>query len=361
MAREMGANTVRTWGTRQGTPAYLDSVYEAGLFVNAGIWLNPAYEDGTCSYITDNPCTRQARRETIEYVSMHKDHPAILFWNIGNEVVHWTKSEEERVAFARFLEELIQEVHAIDPNHPVIYTSAYTTAVDYIARYVPSLDILGLNIYGGLEEAHEAVVSKLDIPYVVTEFGPLGPWSQPTDVNGKAIDLTDVEKAFWYETYATLIQQYRGHCLGGYAFYLGESNQVSLTWWNVNFGPHKRSQFLTLEQLYAGRPIQNKPPHVSEVTLSKQQNLNPNEEFEICVRMREPEQEAVTFRYLASTVQEEANLEEFQNQEIPLVVEGRGSTVKARAPMQAGVYRIYAVAVDPHGLAGTASTTISVQ
>src|SRR5688500_1668590 len=38
MAREMGANTVRTWG---GAPrSYLDQAAAHGLMVNLGVWLN---------------------------------------------------------------------------------------------------------------------------------------------------------------------------------------------------------------------------------------------------------------------------------------------------------------------------------
>ncbi len=361
MARAMGANAIRTWGIRQGTLEYLDAAYKHGLYVDAGIWLNPAHEDGTYSYIHDEAYKRQVREETLRYVKEHRHHPAILFWNIGNETIYWTKREEERVAFCRFLDDLVREVHAIDPHHPVIYTSAFTTAVDYVKRYIPSLDAIGLNIYGGLEEAHQEVVSQLNIPYVVSEFGPLGPWDRPKDVNGKPVDLTDVEKADYYEQYATLIERYRGYGLGGFAFYLGETTQVSLTWWNLNDRQHPRLSFLTLAQAYTGRPIQNKPPVVFDLAVNKQANLHPGEAFEIRVRYREPEGEAVTFHYAASTDRETSTLEEFPNQEVPLGVEGDGAVVTANAPTQPGIYRIYVVALDPHGLAGTLSATIHVK
>ena len=360
MAREMGANTVRTWGTRQGTEAYLNLAHQLGLYVNAGIWLNPVYDDGTCSYLTDTAYQRRVREETIRYVTAYRRHPAILFWNIGNETISWTKREEERVGFCRFLETLIQDVHAIDPNHPVIYTSAFTTDIEYVKRYVPSLDAIGLNIYGGLEEAHQTVITELNIPYVISEFGPLGPWDRPKDMNGKAIDTTDIEKAGFYEDYAKLIKNYRGYCLGGFAFTLGETSQISLTWWNLNYLAHPRLSLLTLEQLYQGTPIQNTPPFINEIELSKQQHLRPGETFEIHVRYREPEGEPVTLHYFASTDRDAPILEESPNQEVPFNVEGNGTTVTAHAPMQPGIYRIYVVGLDPHNLAGTLSSTLSV-
>ncbi|MBI4598479.1 MAG: hypothetical protein HY737_08785 [Candidatus Omnitrophica bacterium] len=360
MARAMGANTVRTWGTRQGTREFLDQAHRYGLYVDAGIWLNPVYEDGTCSYITDTAYQRQVRDETIQYVTAYKNHPAILFWNIGNETIHFTRKEEERVAFSRFLEALVQEVHAIDPHHPVIHTSAFTSAVDYVKRYAPSVDIFGLNVYGGLEDAHREVIDKLSIPYVVTEFGPIGPWDRPRDIHGKAIELTDVERSEFYEQQAAFIQRHRGYALGGFPFALGEANQVSLIWWNLNYQRYKRFAFLKLQALYTKQPMGNRPPAVRALEFSKQQALRPGEPFEIRVDYWEPEGEAVEFRYFASTSEETPTLEEFQNREIPLKVDGRGPVVKAEAPRQEGIYRIYVVAVDPHDLAGTLSGTISV-
>jgi hypothetical protein len=360
MARELGANTVRTWGTRQGTPEYLNRAHREGLYVNAGIWLNPVYEDGTCSYLTDAAYQRQVRRETLDYVKKHRRHPAILFWNIGNEVISFTKREEERVGFARFLEQLVQEVHALDPDHPVVYTSSFTTDVPYIQQYVPSVDLIGLNIYGGLEAAHLEVTTRLNIPYVVTEFGPLGPWDRPRDLNGRPVDLTDAEKAVLYQEHGELIRSYRGYCLGGFAFLLGETSQASLTWWNMNYKRYRRRPFLTVKELYTGEPTQNYPPVVSALELSKQQNLQPGEEFEIRVAVREPEGEAVHIQYVASTDRDHGVFEESPNQEIPLKVVAGEGPVKAQAPAESGMYRIYALAIDPHGLAGTLSRTISV-
>src|SRR3989338_2319523 len=155
LAKDMGANVVRTWGIDQGNAQYLKKANQYGLYVNAGIWLNPVYADGRCSYIMDVEYKKEVRRQTLEYVKRNMNDPAVLFWNVGNETIYWTNKEEERVFFCLFLERLIQEVHALDPHHPVIYTSSYATAVPYIKKYVPSLNILGINAYGGFESLHQ--------------------------------------------------------------------------------------------------------------------------------------------------------------------------------------------------------------
>lgn len=361
LAKEMGANTVRTWGERHGTKAYLDLAFERGLYVNAGIWLNHVFEDGVCSYLTDNDCTRDARIDVINYVKKYKNHPAILFWNIGNETIHFTESEEERIAFSRFLEELIKEVKLIDPNHPVVYTSAYTTAIDYIERYVPSLDIIGINVYGGLDKAHRQVKEKLNIPYLVSEYGPQGPWDQFNDINGKPIDQSDIDKAVLYQRHTKFIQEAQGYCLGGYVFYLGESTQVSLTWWNLTLKEHKRLSFVLMQQAYKNETITDRPPFIREITLNPQQGLAPGQMFDIHVDMLKKDNEGVRFRYYASTDNEHTDLDEFPNKEVALLIEGVGATVKARAPEEEGIYRIYAVALGENDLVDTLSSTISVR
>ncbi|MDD4878889.1 MAG: glycoside hydrolase family 2 TIM barrel-domain containing protein, partial [Candidatus Omnitrophica bacterium] len=177
MAQELGANAVRTWGTDQGTQEYFDTALKYGLMVDAGIWLNYAKKGTEYSYIGDNEYKRKKRQEITDYVNKFKGHPALLMWNIGNEAIFFTKDEEERAALAKFLGETVQMVHKLDPDHPVIYTSADTTALPYIQQYVPGLDIFGMNIYGSVRISHgKWDKSGLDMPYCVTEYGPHGPW-----------------------------------------------------------------------------------------------------------------------------------------------------------------------------------------
>ncbi len=116
LARDMGANAVRTWGVNQGTVDYLNTAYEYGLKVDAGIWLNHPYGESSISYIGNTRYKQKAREKTLQYVKKFKDHPAVLMWNVGNEVLFFSRSDKERIAFCRFLEELVQEIKKIDPG-----------------------------------------------------------------------------------------------------------------------------------------------------------------------------------------------------------------------------------------------------
>lgn len=359
LAKDLGANAVRTWGIDHGTQEYLDKAHEYSLYVNAGIWMNPVYDDGKGSYQDNEKYKNALAKEILTYVYKNKNHPAVLSWNIGNEVLFWTKSEEERIAFCRFLEEIIQEVHRIDPHHPVIYTSALTTAVSYIKKYIPSLDILGVNAYGGFDQAHQEIVENLDIPYIVTEYGTLGSWDSVKDMNGIFIESNDEVKAHYYKKFAHKIKSFYGYCLGGFAFYLGDTTQSSSTWWNLTYGTYPKYSYLVIQEMYTGIKMKLKPPVIKDVVFSKRKELDPGEGFSVEVKLRS-ERDHLTYEYFATTAYETIYLEEYPNREISIYVEGEGPEVKLRAPSQPGIYRVYAVVKDEAGRASIFNKSISV-
>lgn len=343
MARDMGANTVRTWGESQGDRHYLDTAHHYGLKVDAGIWLDPVLENSAHSY-QDKRYLNKVGRKILRYIRTYKNHPAVILWNIGNEAVFFTKDENERVAIVKFLESVIQEVHKLDPDHPVIYTSSATNDIAYLKKYVPSLDIVGINAYGGIDYIHEQVAAMFDIPYLFTEFGSMGEWDRGKDPNGVSIELNDDSKMSYYKQFAHAIRNLHGHCLGGFVFYLGDTTQVSLSWWNINHGSFKKYPYLVMEDFYKEREFRRAPFVVKDVALSRS-TLSPGEFFDVAVDLKNMSgvTAAVEYSYLASTASE-AVLMEYPNTSIPVQVQGTGPKVRIKAPSEPGTYRIYAVA-----------------
>ena len=65
-----------------------------------------------------------------------------------------------------------QAIHAIDPNHPVTSTDAWTGAWPYYKQYTPSLDLLAVNSYGSVCNVNtDWVNGGYTKPYIVTEAG----------------------------------------------------------------------------------------------------------------------------------------------------------------------------------------------
>jgi beta-galactosidase/beta-glucuronidase len=76
-----GGNSIRTW-TTNGLDEILEQASKRGLTVCAGIWLEP--ECNWFSYGNPKHCAKQIARVVSEVVK-HRDHPALLFWGLGNE------------------------------------------------------------------------------------------------------------------------------------------------------------------------------------------------------------------------------------------------------------------------------------
>lgn len=361
MARELGANAVRTWGTDQGTQEYFDTALKYGLMVDAGIWINFTKKDSEYTYIGDSEHKQKKRREITDYVNKFKAHPALLVWNVGNEAIFFTKDEEERIALAKFLEEMVQLVHKLDPDHPVIYTSADTTALPYIREYVPSLDIFGMNIYGSIRIAHgKWDKSGLNIPYCVTEYGPHGPWDVKKDTNGASQDEPDQAKAAIYRNMAKELIGFKGYNIGGFVFHLGETTQESLTWWNLNYKLLKRPSYWEIYKIYTGSKPSNLPPRITVLKLSKTKGIKPGETVDIAAEAVDNDSNPLDYSFAVSTAQE-GILRYYVNKEVPVKFENQGTGFMMSAPAAKGLYRLYLFVNDGYGNVATANRSFKVE
>jgi hypothetical protein len=361
MAQELGANAVRTWGVDQGTQEYFDTAHKYGLMVDAGIWMNFANRDAKFTYIGDNDYKKNKRKEIEDYVNKFKSHPALLMWNVGNEAIFFTKDEQERVELSKFLEQMVKLVHQLDPDHPVIYTSADTTALPYIANYVPSLDIFGMNIYGSVRISHgKWDKSALNIPYCVTEYGPHGPWDVKKDQNGASQDEPDQGKAAIYRNMTNDIIGFKGYNLGGFVFHLGETTQESLTWWNINYKLFGRSAFWEVYKIYTGSKPSNLPPRITALKLSKTKGIAPGGAVDIIAEASDNDSNPLDYQFLVSTAQE-GILEYYVNKEVPVKFNCEGTSFRMTAPEKKGVYRLYLIVNDGYGNVAVANRSFKVE
>jgi hypothetical protein len=361
MAKEVGANSVRTWGVDQGNQEYLDSAWSKGLHVDAGIWINWAESEKGISYLNKNAYVDGKRAEALAYIQRFKDHPAILMWNVGNEAIYFSKSEGEKIALARFLETLIQDIHRIDPNHPVVYTSAGNFDFPYLEKYVPSLDIVGSNVYGTVRSTQSYMESHgFDKPYLITEFGPRLPSDMNRDVNHMPEELEDYQKATIYKSFIEQIESFEGDNLGGYVFQLGESTQESMTWWNINEGLLKRQSYWAVYEAYHHKKAPTFAPKLRRMILSKQKDIKPGEEISVQVELKDGNKAGLEYNYRLSTSSFNVLLY-YVNDYVDAQVAGTGPQVKVRAPMKEGVYRVYVFVSDGNGNASSLNKTIEVK
>jgi len=361
LAQKLGANAVRTWGMDQGTKGYLDLAAKYGLKVCAGVWLNSVDNGGKFSYRYDQGYMVSKKKEVLDYVRKFKDHPAILMWGIGNEAIFFTKGEEEKIALCDFLEELIQDIHAIDPHHPVVYASAGIADLKYLAQYVPSLDIIGINEYGSIRIAHgNWDYLGMDRPYIFTEYGPALNINRPKDANGVSIEPSDTDKAKRYKEFAEEICSFKGYNLGGFAFHLGETTQESMTWWNLNQGRFKRPSFWAIYEYYTGKRSPTDPMRIKKLSLSKTKDIKPNETIRVNVEFEPADRKGLIIEYALSTSLENV-LKYYVNDFVPVEIYSKKSMALIKVPKEKGLYRIYCFIKDREGNISSANKSICVE
>ena len=113
---ELGGNTIRTWGVDDNTKKLLDRAEELGVMVTLGLWVE--HKRHGFDY-TDKKDIDKQRARIFEAIKKFKDHPALLFWGLGNEMegVIGEGSDQDVWSEVNYLAERIKK---IDTNHPVM-------------------------------------------------------------------------------------------------------------------------------------------------------------------------------------------------------------------------------------------------
>lgn len=364
---ELGANTVRTWGTGGETKVLLDAAQEQEIKVCMGIWLQHFI-----AYADNEGYKNHTLSEISTWVEKYKNHPAVLMWNVGNEVIlhldqyfdEDTGLEEHRIAYAEFVEQICQKIHSIDPNHPVTSSSTRLEegkyGWDYYIDYTPSLDIYAMNIYKLLFEIQDKWESlPIDKPYIITEFGPDGEWEIPKekeDHNGVVIESSDTVKAeAYYNGWTDHIFPNKGCNLGGFPFIYGEKEDFGGVWFNLLMSGKKRPSFYSVKEMYGKGAGDNNPPVISSMLLSKSPDLDPNI-VRLTVDASDPDEDLLSYEVKLCgrdvTGDERLYLADFEQL-------GEG-VFNVTVPDTEGIYKIYIFVTDGMGNIGIETRSMKV-
>ena len=258
-----GANSIRVWSTNN--KAFLDSAYHYGLTVTLGLHVRP--ERSGMDYNDE-----YAVKGQIEYlkneVLKYKDHPALLVWGIGNEVdLKYSnfKVWETIEIIAKFIKE-------VDPNHP---TMTVIAGVDpskafHIKKYCPSVDILGLNVYGSIENAGKNLRKfNWDKPYIVSEWGVNGPFeAKKTSWNAKIEPPNGVKSEQRKRRYLQLIEKDKERCLGSYCFLWGQKQESTATWHGMFLSNGNPTEAVDVMQYcWTGEWPESRAPSIKDISL----------------------------------------------------------------------------------------------
>ncbi len=354
-----GANSIRTWDTH-GLADTLDQAERLGLTVSAGIWLEP--EAGWFSYQNTNHCDKQAER-VRKQVMLHRDHPALLAWGLGNEV----EGDGTNAAYWRQLDRLARLVREIDPAHPTFTAIAGMNPAKAAGMdaHAPHLDYVGINTYGAVFNLRRQLGElRWKRPWMLTEWGPRGFWESPKTSFGAPLEQTSSEKAEMIgKAYQNVIAAGDG-CLGSYVFVWGWKFEATATWFGIfTHDGETTAAADTLQEMWSGTRAANQAPAIEKPRGAPRSSVAPGDTFDASIQASDPDGDPLLWHW--AVLPEMEGHHSAARPPMPAAVDGAiasvtGNRVTVIAPERPGIYRLHVWVKDGKGHAATANVPFKV-
>jgi hypothetical protein len=360
-----GGNSFRTWSTENGRETgqqVLDRALKNGLYVTLG--LDVARERRGFDYSDSQAVARQLAAVKAQVLKF-KDHPALLLWDIGNELN--LNSRNPKVWDA--VNDISKMIHQVDPNHPTTTSLAGLNVelVNQIKSRAPDLDLLSIQMYADLVNLPRYLrETGWSGPYVVTEWGASGHWEVDKTQWGAPIeDDSSVKAGFYRKRYEIAIASDATQCLGSYVFLWGHKQERTPTWYGIFLESGAETETVdVLQYLWTGHWPENRSPRLKGFCLdgkTARQNirLNAGQNYPARVSVQSPANAPLTYSW---EIMEESGAQsvggdvESRPRRWPgLVVPGADGQAQIKAPAKPGAYRLFAYAYDDHGKAAYAN------
>lgn len=235
-----GGNTIRVYDTINISNV-LDEAQKNNLAVIVDIPI-PKYDFRYNLYSSDEH-NRKLIKNIGLLVKKHKDHPALLIWNLGNEINYPLFNWKEiflKNSFIETFNKLIEIIHKEDPNHPVSTTLYNSNLKQYanIRINSPELDLLSYNVFGDIKN----LFSKIDkfhfyfgaCPFYISEFGSDGYWESKSTSWLAPIEPTSAKKSEQIlNRYKIILENNHQSYLGALVFYWGNKFELTYTWFSL--------------------------------------------------------------------------------------------------------------------------------
>ena len=356
-----GGNSVRLWGD-EALGETLDAAQKLGLTVTAGIWLGQVRQGFDW---TDAEGLAKQRDHIREVVEKYRHHPALLCWGLGNEM---EDGEGKNGAVWTAINSLAVMVRQLDPDHPTMTVIAEIggSKVKNIHRLCPEIDIIGINSYAGAtslpERYRKAGGTK---PYILTEFGPPGPWEVPKTSWGAPLEPSSTGKGEIYRSaYQKGVAAQRDLCLGSYVFTWGHKQEATPTWFGLFLPDGTQLEPVhVMAELWSGRAPANRCPRVDVPKVDAEQP-SPGQTVHASVKLSDPDGDQLTVKWVLAgevTKRSEGGGHEAAAPEFPeAIVKAAEHEADVKMPAEPGTYRLFVYARDGHGNGAVANTVLRV-
>lgn len=376
-----GGNAFRTWDT-ENLGAQLDAAHRHGLMVLAGLGVGKQLQG--FDYADEEAVNLQHTR-LLSVVRRYKDHPSLLGWILGNEP-NLMVNEHGQVVPAdagvySAIGDLARDIEVIDPQHPTTVAFAFTSTlaedIKMALTAAPDLKFISLQAYGALPAIPQLVADlKLTVPFMITEYGPLGHWETPSTQWGREIEEPSGHKARGLRArmQGSVIDDPTQRLLGSFAFLWGQKQERTPTWYGLFLASGERTSSVDeLTHVWTGRWPNNRAPAAWSLTLQGQSadrsvTVSASEIIVASAHIDDPENDQLQIRWeLLEEVDIRSHGGHYERTPSRLVIdELRESQNNAnflasfKAPARSGEYRLFVYAFDDAGGAATANFPFKV-
>jgi len=359
----LGANSVRTWNV-DAAQQILDAAQALDMTVTLGIALEHERHGFDYRNAAQVAAQLAAAREAV---LRYRDHPALLLWGVGNEVEGYASGDDP--AIWKALNDVAAMVKELDPNHPTMTVTAEVAGgrIENLHERSPAIDIHGINTYGGAPTVAERMrAGGATKPYVISEFGPLGPWETEKTDWGAPYEQTSTEKAeFYRQSYQRAVLESRGQALGSYAFLWGSKMEGTATWFGMLLdNGAKLGATDVMSELWSGKIPADRAPTIAPIVIDSGPQLEPGAILQASTQPADPENGAVSVNWVLRAESGDYNTGGDYRQALPdiagAVLESHAGSASIRMPDEPGPYRLFAYAYDAAGNAATANIPLLV-
>jgi hypothetical protein len=378
--KEAGGNSFRTWGLTN-IEKELAMAEKLGLMVAVGI--RTGKELLGFDYDDEEAVAEQYRRVTAA-IEKYKNHPNVLMWVINNEpnllFDEQGKSKRVNPKVYSAMGDIIDYIHKNDPNHPATFSLAGHNPkdIELVLKYAPNIDILAVQSYGSLVSLPESIVlSNVDKPYMVTEFGPMGHWELPTTKWDREIEEPSAVKAAGMakRMQDVIIEDKTGKIIGSFAFFWGQKQERTPTWYGMfNESGEQTARIDELTRMWTGQYPGNRAPLSKAISINNIQAvanvyLKAAQPATVTVQVSDPDGDALTHEWVLMKEVEtrsqgghfEAKPAELRLQIIKSDVQENHVEMTFYAPDEAGEYRLFNYAHDGKNKVGNANIPFMVE
>ncbi|MEW6257029.1 MAG: glycosyl hydrolase [Pseudomonadota bacterium] len=355
-----GATVLRTYGEEPGE--ILDAAQRAGLKVVVGFWMEHprrGFDYG------NRPAAEAQLGELRKMVERYRTHPALLAWAVGNEVETELTPEQAAQVWPA-IEEAARLVKTLDGAHPVMAVLADTGAdkVSLLKQQAPSVDLLGLNVYGdsALSIVARARSQGWSGPILITELGALGQWQAGKTAWGAPVELTSTEKADKMRRYLAGFAQAK---VAAMPFYWGQKQEVTPTWHSLFLPSGEWTEPVeVMAEVWGGKPPggPNHAPRILSLRLDGPASLAAGSSAKALVAASDPDGDPLKVEWQIMAEQKVRGVGG-DAEPIPpsFPVRNPGVTEATIADLEPGQYRLFVTVKDGRGAAATGNLPFEVR